>query len=167
MLIREMTEGECRDMLNRLSFGRLACARDNQPYVVPISFAYDGKPALRVAAFPPPIGFNPFLWTGLVETERYYQTSDLDLLTGNYDPMAGARFYKEEPGPALEAALRSEVGADFARFARYMLSEVTDTPDGYAVQLSDLRFRRPGRAGFLCTIEMDRHYRVKGEDFGF
>ena len=42
MLIREMTEDECRDVLERVSFGRLACARDNQPYVVPIYFSYDG-----------------------------------------------------------------------------------------------------------------------------
>jgi hypothetical protein len=43
MVIRDMTEGECRHALARLSFGRLACARDNQPYVVPIYFAYDGR----------------------------------------------------------------------------------------------------------------------------
>jgi nitroimidazol reductase NimA-like FMN-containing flavoprotein (pyridoxamine 5'-phosphate oxidase superfamily) len=43
MLIHEMTEDECRDTLARASFGRLACARDNQPYVVPIYFAYDGR----------------------------------------------------------------------------------------------------------------------------
>jgi hypothetical protein len=43
MLIREMTEAECRQALERLHFGRLGCARDNQPYVVPISFSYDGR----------------------------------------------------------------------------------------------------------------------------
>lgn len=43
MLIREMTQDECRQALDRLSFGRLACARDNQPYVVPIYFSYDGR----------------------------------------------------------------------------------------------------------------------------
>lgn len=43
MLIHEMTEDECRIALERVSFGRLACARDNQPYVLPISFSYDGK----------------------------------------------------------------------------------------------------------------------------
>jgi hypothetical protein len=43
MLIREMTEDECRLALERSSFGRLGCARDNQPYVVPISFSYDGR----------------------------------------------------------------------------------------------------------------------------
>ena len=43
MFIHEMTEDECRTALGRTSFGRLACARDNQPYVVPIYFSYDGK----------------------------------------------------------------------------------------------------------------------------
>ena len=42
MDIQEMAEHQCRDALARVSFGRLACARDNQPYVVPIYFAYDG-----------------------------------------------------------------------------------------------------------------------------
>jgi nitroimidazol reductase NimA-like FMN-containing flavoprotein (pyridoxamine 5'-phosphate oxidase superfamily) len=40
MVIREMTEEECHDALARLNFGRLACARDNQPYVVPVYFSY-------------------------------------------------------------------------------------------------------------------------------
>jgi nitroimidazol reductase NimA-like FMN-containing flavoprotein (pyridoxamine 5'-phosphate oxidase superfamily) len=43
MVIRDMTENECRDALARLNFGHLACARDNRPYVVPIHFAYDGR----------------------------------------------------------------------------------------------------------------------------
>ena len=42
MRIHEMTEDECRTALRRASFGRLACARDNQPYVLPIYFSYDG-----------------------------------------------------------------------------------------------------------------------------
>ncbi len=39
MLIHEMTNQECLDTLARLRLGRLGCARDNQPYVVPIYFA--------------------------------------------------------------------------------------------------------------------------------
>jgi nitroimidazol reductase NimA-like FMN-containing flavoprotein (pyridoxamine 5'-phosphate oxidase superfamily) len=38
-----MTEKECREALARLRLGRLGCALDNQPYVVPIYFAYDGR----------------------------------------------------------------------------------------------------------------------------
>ena len=43
MLIREMSEDECRQALERLSFGRLGCARGDQPYIVPIYFSYDGR----------------------------------------------------------------------------------------------------------------------------
>ena len=41
MLVREMSQKECEGLLTRLGFGRLACARSNQPYVVPIYFASD------------------------------------------------------------------------------------------------------------------------------
>jgi uncharacterized protein len=41
MVISEMTEKECRDLLARNSIGRLGCAQDNRPYVVPIYLAYD------------------------------------------------------------------------------------------------------------------------------
>jgi len=41
MLIREMNSQECRDLLARLGSGRLGCARNNQPYIVPIYFAYE------------------------------------------------------------------------------------------------------------------------------
>lgn len=43
MVITEMTDEECRQALAQASVGRLGCARDNQPYVVPISFAFDGR----------------------------------------------------------------------------------------------------------------------------
>jgi len=43
MLIHGMTEDECRRALERVSFGRLACARGDQPYIVPIYFSYDRR----------------------------------------------------------------------------------------------------------------------------
>ena len=41
MYIHEMSETECRTALERAGFGRLGCARDDQPYVVPIYYVYD------------------------------------------------------------------------------------------------------------------------------
>jgi nitroimidazol reductase NimA-like FMN-containing flavoprotein (pyridoxamine 5'-phosphate oxidase superfamily) len=41
MFIHNMTEAECRRALRTARVGRLACTRDNQPYVVPIYFAYN------------------------------------------------------------------------------------------------------------------------------
>ena len=42
MLIRELTRPECHDVLKRASIARLGCARDNQPYVLPIHVYCDG-----------------------------------------------------------------------------------------------------------------------------
>jgi hypothetical protein len=43
MLMRELTTSACHGMLKRASIGRLGCARDNQPYVVPIHVYFDGS----------------------------------------------------------------------------------------------------------------------------
>jgi nitroimidazol reductase NimA-like FMN-containing flavoprotein (pyridoxamine 5'-phosphate oxidase superfamily) len=43
MLIHELTPTECRDILSRATLARLACARADQPYVVPVSFSYDAE----------------------------------------------------------------------------------------------------------------------------
>lgn len=41
MVITQMTDEESRAFLASASLGRLGCSRDNQPYVVPIYFAYE------------------------------------------------------------------------------------------------------------------------------
>jgi uncharacterized protein len=41
VVVTEMTPQECREALANTGFGRLACARDNQPYIIPIFFAVD------------------------------------------------------------------------------------------------------------------------------
>lgn len=43
MFIHEMTKTECYEALARAKFGRLGCAHNNQPYVVPLNFAFDGN----------------------------------------------------------------------------------------------------------------------------
>lgn len=40
MIVRSLTEAECTEVLNENRLGRLACARDGQPYVVPIYYAH-------------------------------------------------------------------------------------------------------------------------------
>lgn len=41
MVIRDLTTDECLAVLSRAKVFRLACVRENQPYVVPLSLAYD------------------------------------------------------------------------------------------------------------------------------
>ena len=51
MLIRDMNAQECRDLLARPGVGRLACAHDNQPYIVPVYFAYEPDRLYGFATF--------------------------------------------------------------------------------------------------------------------
>jgi nitroimidazol reductase NimA-like FMN-containing flavoprotein (pyridoxamine 5'-phosphate oxidase superfamily) len=41
MIIREMSEAECLQVLARARLARLSCAHENQPYVVPVYLTYD------------------------------------------------------------------------------------------------------------------------------
>jgi uncharacterized protein len=43
MRIVEISREECQHLLKGMSLGRLACSLDNQPYVVPVCFAYEPK----------------------------------------------------------------------------------------------------------------------------
>jgi nitroimidazol reductase NimA-like FMN-containing flavoprotein (pyridoxamine 5'-phosphate oxidase superfamily) len=42
MLVHQLTDDECREFLKQTNLGRLACSRDDQPYIVPIYFDFDG-----------------------------------------------------------------------------------------------------------------------------
>ncbi len=127
---------------------------------------YDGAPAVRVAAFPELL--KPLGWRTFVETERYYQVSSMDFLDlAPYDPTAGQRYYKPQPGPALESAWNSETGRAYARFAQFAYAQVDSAPEGSAVRLTDFRFRSETVAGFLCKITLDNDHLVVGEYFSF
>ena len=41
MQIDELNDSECREILSRAVLGRLACSLNDQPYVIPVGFAYE------------------------------------------------------------------------------------------------------------------------------
>ena len=48
MRIVQISHDECKELLNRVSVGRLACSLEDQPYVVPVCFAYEPEVPLCV-----------------------------------------------------------------------------------------------------------------------
>lgn len=91
MRIHEMTDDECGTALEQAHFGRLACVRVNQPYVVPIYFSYDRKHVYGVTTFGQKIEWmrsNPLVcleidtptshcqWMSVVAFGRYEEISD-------------------------------------------------------------------------------------------
>ena len=41
MRIVAISQHECKELLQRVSIGRLACSLKDQPYVVPVAFSYE------------------------------------------------------------------------------------------------------------------------------
>jgi nitroimidazol reductase NimA-like FMN-containing flavoprotein (pyridoxamine 5'-phosphate oxidase superfamily) len=56
MVIREMDRKECLTVLARTRLARLACSRDNQPYIVPVTLICrspeEGEPCLYGVTIP-------------------------------------------------------------------------------------------------------------------
>jgi nitroimidazol reductase NimA-like FMN-containing flavoprotein (pyridoxamine 5'-phosphate oxidase superfamily) len=92
MFIQTMTEAECLSTLTRTSLGRLACAHQNQPYIVPIYFAYE-QPYLYAFTTPGQkvewMRYNPLVclevdeiedsehWTSIVIFGKYEELRDI------------------------------------------------------------------------------------------
>jgi nitroimidazol reductase NimA-like FMN-containing flavoprotein (pyridoxamine 5'-phosphate oxidase superfamily) len=91
MFIQEMTRSDCLSTLTRARLGRLACTRENQPYVVPIYFVYQ-EPYLYSFSMPGQkvewMRSNPLVcvefdegegrdeWTSIVILGRYEELPD-------------------------------------------------------------------------------------------
>ena len=76
MVVQEMMKNDCLDALARASLGRLACARDNQPYVVPIYFVYEEPYLYGFTTLGQKIEWmrsNPLVCVELDEVESYEQ----------------------------------------------------------------------------------------------
>jgi nitroimidazol reductase NimA-like FMN-containing flavoprotein (pyridoxamine 5'-phosphate oxidase superfamily) len=94
MVIHELATAECRAAFTRATHGRLACARDDQPYVVPFFFALDAPRdrLYSISALGQKITWmraNPrvcvevdeftdrFTWTTVLAFGRYRELGDL------------------------------------------------------------------------------------------
>ena len=91
MVIREMTRQEMLDLLTRVRLGRLACARANQPYVIPIFFAYHENSLYCASTIGQKIEWlrdnplvavevdeidNPQQWASVIVSGRYEEFED-------------------------------------------------------------------------------------------
>jgi len=89
MLIKEMTQRECREMLAGTNIGRLACARNNQPYVVPIHVDLDGEFLYCYATLGQKIEWmreNPLVCLVVDELTNHEQWSSV-VVVGRYEEL--------------------------------------------------------------------------------
>lgn len=98
MLIREMTGQESRDMLSRLGMGRLACTRDNRPYIVPVYFAYASDRLYGFATFGRKIEWmrlNPHVCVEADEVRSHFEWQSV-IVIGRYEEFPDTAEYKDQ-----------------------------------------------------------------------
>ena len=89
MQIHELTKKECLEVLTRLKFGRLGCSRDNQPYVVPVYFAYHERHLYSVAQLGQKIEWmraNPLVAVEADEIIDHYHWTSV-IVQGRYEEL--------------------------------------------------------------------------------
>jgi inner membrane protein len=128
--------------------------------------SYSDQNPVHVGAFPSP--FNPFEWTGVVETDTTYNVLPASALESDVDPLTTRQFHKPQDSPAIEAALNTRTGRVFMDFARFPWAETEQNEEGFDVQIRDLRYYTSlGGGGFRAQIEMDKDLHVRSESFSF
>lgn len=103
MFIRDMTPEECRAMIGRSDLGRLGCVRENQPYVVPIYFAYEPDHLYSFATVGRKIEWmraNPKVCVEVDEIVNHFQWMSV-IVNGRYQELANTRELNAERQHAL------------------------------------------------------------------
>lgn len=104
MLIRNMTEAECLDLLARGRLGHLGCVHLNQPYVVPIYFAYEGRCLYAFTTLGQKIEwmrYNPLVCVEVDEVEGPERWKSV-IAFGRFEELASLPDWKDPSLHALE-----------------------------------------------------------------
>ncbi|WP_321474284.1 metal-dependent hydrolase [uncultured Paludibaculum sp.] len=128
---------------------------------------YQKEMPRRVLAVPG--AFNPWQWTGVVETADAWHLVPLDLHR-ELDPDAGRIFPKTDVTAVRTAVLATETARVFLDFSQAPLWRITPAPSpegAVNVAIHDLRFGPPGEGAFSAEWTIDARGRVVQEGFGF
>ena len=111
MLIREMTGDECRIAFEKAEIARLACTRDDQPYIVPIYFTYDDTHLYGVTTLGQKIEWmrsNPRVCVEIDERTNHYQWLSV-IVFGRYEELPDTPEYGAARTHALEVLQKREM----------------------------------------------------------
>jgi len=104
MLIQEMTLEECRVVLQEVGFGRLACVRDNQPYIVPVYFECAGPYLYGITTLGQKIEWmrsNPRVCVETDERSSHNKWMSV-VVTGHYEELPDVAEFRSARAQAIE-----------------------------------------------------------------
>jgi uncharacterized protein len=145
VFIHEMTEFECRQALEQATVGRLACSRDNQPYVVPIYFVFHRDHIYAFTTLGQKVEWmrtNPKVCLEIDESTSHDQWQSI-VVFGQYEELPDLPQYEAARVRALEFLQKhamwwepSYVGATHRDFPN------SETPIFYRIKIDRLTGRR-------------------------
>ena len=131
------------------------------------SRVYDGAAPRRTVAFPH--FANPLHWNGWVETEKAWQSVNVNLAQ-EFDPQPIRVSWKIDEPRAIAVARRIpifQVMLEFAQTPHWRVTPAAEPPGARRIELIDLRFGRNGQTGFTATALLDKDDRVLESGFHF
>jgi len=126
---------------------------------------YRGESARRSSSYPQAASL--FTWRAIVETDRALQELTVDAAPGaTFDPENGTALFKPEPSPVLDRAQNTEAAKKFLRVASFPKATIEKTPEGYEVQIRDLRYAVSGetRHEVVALIQTDSDGKVMEDE---
>lgn len=109
MEVNEMTAQECNAVLEHVSLGRLGCSYENQPYVVPIQFAYDSGYLYVFSTLGQKVEWmraNPVVCVQTDQIESQGQWISV-IVNGQYEELSEPRYTDERKHASALLAQRS------------------------------------------------------------
>ena len=130
MKISEMSSQECRDLLARMGFGRLACSYREQPYIVPIYFTSSDKRLYAFATMGQKIEWmrsNPLVCLEVDDVQSRYQWESV-VVQGRYEELPNTPEYaksREQAQALLEKrSMWWQTGLAAAKTRRHFKEQV-------------------------------------------
>jgi uncharacterized protein len=102
MLIKALSRPECVVILSRNRLARLACSRNEQPYIVPVYYAFDDRHLYSFAMPGQKVEFmraNPLICFEIEEARENREWSSV-VVNGIYEELTGSPQHEQERGHA-------------------------------------------------------------------
>jgi membrane-bound metal-dependent hydrolase YbcI (DUF457 family) len=125
---------------------------------------YDTGQPHRVAAYAD--AASPFIWHGIVETERALHEPDVSIFTSSqFDADNGDTLFKPEPSAMLALAQNTRAAKAFLAVARFPKADIEKRTDGYEVGIRDLSYAAAGeRKQVLVRVVVDANGKVLNDE---
>jgi len=141
---------ECRDALRRLALERLGCARDNQPYIVPIYFAYESDRLYGFATFGKKIDWMRSNSRVCVQADEVLSNDNWISIAvlGRYEELSDTPAYASERGKAQSLLKKRSVWWQTGCVASNVRSQSeTPSPAFYCVRIEEISGLRASAQG--------------------